>query len=217
METDANGELTLQLDPGGHALFVSASGFVSDVRHVEVEPSRADRRVPVMLRIGSSSGPIVVSDELAAEYASRLHLFAMPFREEWSISQQDFRRMPRTSLNVINRATGRRESYSGVRLSDLLERAGVPMGNEWDDISLSRYLQVSGKSSRMGQTWVLFSLAELQPGLHSGEVLIADSLDEQPIGYLRGPFVLVVSADENRVRWLDNVRQLNLQVSAIAR
>jgi hypothetical protein len=214
MQTDIKGELALELDSGGHALFISASGFDGDVRHIEVDPNKADQQFPVVLRIGSYSGPVVVvSDELAAEYAGKLHLSAMPFHEEWSLTRQDFRNMARTTVNVVNPETGKRESYSGVRLSDLLEQAGVPMGDAWDEISLSRYLQVSGNSPRVGQTWVLFSLAELQPGLHAGEILIANSFNGQPIGYVRGPFVLVVSADEHRVRWLERVRQLKLQVS----
>lgn len=214
MQTDANGELAIQLDPGGHALFVSASGFTSEVRHIEVDPSRTNQEVPVLLRVGTYSGPVVViSDEQAAEYASMLHLSAMPFHADWSITQQEFRRMPRTSVTVLNPQTGKTENYSGVRLSDLLELAGVPMGDSWDDISLSRYLQVSGTAPGAGQTWLLFSLAELQPGLHAGEILIADSMNGQPIGYLRGPFILVVSADERRIRWLEKVRQLNLQTS----
>lgn len=213
METDIKGELPVQLDPGGHALFVSASGFMSATRHIEVNPSAADQQMPVLLRIGYSGPIVTISEESAAEYGSMLHVSAMPFHADWSISQQELRKMPRTSVTVRNPETRKEENYSGVRLSDLLEQAGVPMGKAWDDISLDRYLQVDGNSPRAGQTWVLFSLAELQPGLHGGEILIADSINEQPIGNLRGPFMLVVSADEHGIRWLEKVRQLRLQPS----
>jgi hypothetical protein len=88
----------------------------------------------------------------------------------------------------------------------VLESAGVPVGTAWDDISLSGHLIASG--DRRGPA--LFSLAELQPGLHTGEILVADSQNGRPLSYRLGPFMLLVSADEHRVRWIEKLNKLTL-------
>jgi hypothetical protein len=211
METDGNGELSLRLKVGGHALFVAESGFNSDVRHIEIQRSAEGQMIPVMLKVGSYSGPVlVISDAEAAERAAELLLSAMPFRENWWITQAEFKSMPRTSVTVTNPETGKSETYSGVRLVDLLESAGVPVGAAWDDISLTGYLTAYGNRSSPGATTALFSLAELQPGLHAGEMLVADIKDGLPLGYKIGPFMLVVSADTHRVRWIQKLNRLEL-------
>jgi hypothetical protein len=135
----------------------------------------------------------------------------MPYHQDWWITADEFRSMPHVSVVLSNPETGKKESYSGVRLSDLLAQAGVPTGAEFDGLSLNSYLVAYGNPKSQDTGSVLFSLAELQPALHSGEILVADSMNGKPLGSQLGPFMLVVSADEHRVRWVEKLRELILK------
>jgi hypothetical protein len=212
METNEAGEPQLQLKIGGHAVFSSAQGFKSDVRHIEVQDSQEAQVIPIMLRIGDTFSPIVLSEEEAAERARKLFLSAMPFHRDWWITPEEFKAMPHTNITVIDSTTAKQENYSGVRLSDLLAQAGVPTGVAWDnDISSSRYLIATGNPKWQGSASEVFSLGELQPGLQAGEILIADAKSGQPLGYKIGPFMLIVSEDKNRLRWIEKLTELTLQ------
>ena len=212
METGQDGRLTLDLKLGGYALFVSEPGFKIEVRHIEVRQSAEEQVFPVVLKIGDTGSPIVVSKKEAAkdavDRARKLFLSAMPYHEDSWIAPEEFKAMPHASVAVTDPTTGKHEDYSGVRLSDLLKSAGVPVGTAGD-----LYLIAFGDSSSQGQGPALFSLAELQPGLHAGEILIADSKNGRSLGHRLGPFMLVVSADEHRTRWTGQLRELTLQRS----
>jgi hypothetical protein len=201
METDNKGELQLNLKLGGHGIFVSAQGFKSSIEHIEVRPAAEAQAIPVKLRPGDTFSPEVISEEEAAERARELFLSAMPYHSDWWIKPVEFKAMPHTSVTVTNPATGKKERYSGVRLSDLLILAGAPLGHEFYGLALRTYVSADD---------VVFSLGELDPGLQSGEVLIADSKDGRPLDPPEGPFMLVVSADTPRARWVKHLRTITM-------
>jgi hypothetical protein len=199
METDHKGELPLNLKVGGHGVFVSAQGFKSSVEHIEVGAAGEAQVIPLELRIGDTFSPVVISEEEAAERERDLFLSAMPYHADWWIKPGEFKAMPHTSVTVTNPATGKKESYSGVRLSDLLILVGAPLGREFYGVALSTYVSLDD---------VVFSLGEVEPGLQSGEVLIADSKDGHSLGAPQGPFLLVVSTDTARARWVKHLRTI---------
>jgi hypothetical protein len=201
METDNKGELPLNLKLGGHGVFVSAQGFRSSVEHIEVHPAGEAQIIPVELRVGDTFNPIVISEEEAAERARYLFLSAMPYHADWWIKPVEFKALPHSSVTVINSTTGKKESYSGVRLSELLILAGAPLGHEFYGLALRTYICADD---------VVFSLGELEPGLLSGEVLIADSKDGHPLDPPEGPFMLVASADTARARWVKHLRTITM-------
>jgi hypothetical protein len=201
METDNKGELPLNLKVGGHGIFVSAQGFKSGVEHIEVRPAVEAQVIPVELRVGDAFSPMVISEEEAAERARELFLSAMPYHADWWIKPVEFKAMPHTLVTVTNPATGKKETYSGVRLADLLVLAGAPLGAEFHGVALSTYVSVDD---------VVFSLGELELGIQRGEVLIADSKDGHSLDPSDGPFMLVVSADAPRARWVKHLRTITM-------
>jgi hypothetical protein len=144
---------------------------------------------------------VVISEEEAAERARELFLSAMPYHADWWIKKNEFKAMPHISLTVTDPATGKKETYSGVRLRDLLALAGAPLGAEFHGVALRTYVSADD---------VVFSLGELEPGLESGEVLIADSKDGHPLAPSEGPFMLVVSADIPRARWVKHLHAITM-------
>jgi hypothetical protein len=201
METDNKGELPLNLKLGGHGIFVSAQGFKSSIQHIEVRPAAEAQVFPLELRLADTFSPMVISEEEAAERARELFLSAMPYHADWWIKPVEFKAMRHTSVTITNPATGKKESYSGVRLSDLLVLAGAPLGDEFYGLALSTYVAADD---------VVFSLGELEPGLLTGEVLIADSKDGHSLVPPVGPFMLVVSADIPRARWVKHLRTITM-------
>jgi hypothetical protein len=200
-ETDKKGELPLDLKVGGHGIFVCAQGFKSLVEHIEVRSGAEAQVIPIELRVADMFSPVVITEDDAAEQARELFLSAMPYQADWWIKPGEFKAMPHTSVTVTDPANGKKESYSGVRLADLLILAGAPLGAEFHGVALRTYLSADD---------VVFSLGELEPGLKSGEVLIADAKDGHPLVPPDGPFLLVVSADTARARWVKHLHTIKM-------
>src|ERR1700679_1899932 len=60
METDEKGKLSLDLKPGGYALFARSSVFKPIAAHFEVRPTKESQTIPFVLQIVTDSGPVVV-------------------------------------------------------------------------------------------------------------------------------------------------------------
>lgn len=111
---------------------------------------------------------------------------------------------PRKSVTVTNAHTKNVETYSGVLLADLL--TGAPLGAALHGKALATYVVVEGADHYRA----VLSLAEVDPSFHSGDVLLADTLDGKPIGDKDGPFKLVVSEDKRPARWVRNLASITV-------
>jgi len=88
----------------------------------------------------------------------------------------------------------------------LLAKINAPLGEHLRGNALASYIVASGLD---GYTVVL-SIAEADPSFHSGEILVADTRDGQPLGK-SGPFQLIVSEDKRPARWVHNLVSISLQ------
>ena len=59
-ETDEKGELSLDLKPGGYALFARLSGFKPLATHFEVRTTKELQTIPFLLQLALNSGPVEV-------------------------------------------------------------------------------------------------------------------------------------------------------------
>ena len=57
---------------------------------------------------------------------------------------------------------------------------------------------------------VSFSLAELDPGLQDSQVIVADTMNGQPLGDKVGPLRLVVPQDKRPARWVRMLRSIKV-------
>jgi hypothetical protein len=96
--------------------------------------------------------------------------------------------------------------YSGVLLATLLALVSAPIGKELQNDALTGYLIASGSDGYS----VTLSLAEADPSLHAGQVLVADARDGQPLAK-SGPYQLIVSDDKRPARWVRNLNSIALQ------
>jgi hypothetical protein len=203
METDEKGQLAVDLKTGGYALFVSAPGFKSVAMHIDVHGSKEVQAVSIRLEIGATGSPIVYP----ASTKDDLHISAYPYHEDMLLKPAELKAMPRTTITVHNEHSKADETYSGVRVADLLAKMGAPLGKELRDIGLSSYLVVVGSDGYEA----VIALAEVDPSFHTGEVIVADTMNGQPLDARSGPFKLVVTEDKRPARWVRNLVYIGLK------
>jgi DMSO/TMAO reductase YedYZ molybdopterin-dependent catalytic subunit len=92
---------------------------------------------------------------------------------------------------------GKEHDYSGVAVADILQQAGVPMGAQLRGDNMTKYLLVRSADGYE----ILFSLAELDSTFTDHIVLLADSMDGQPLPAAIGPFRIIVPAERKHARW----------------
>ena len=123
---------------------------------------------------------------------------------------EDLRKMEMTEVRDLTmtcgsgRNEGYIESYRGVRLNAVLERAGVIM-REHDT---PNYLYVTVRSS--DGHWALFSYQELTNTPVGDQVIVIIEKDGQPLGDNEGRIALISASDvrtgPRRMRYLQSIR-----------
>jgi hypothetical protein len=124
-----------------------------------------------------------------------------------ALSAAELKAMTHTTVTIHNSHTNADETYSGVRVSDLLAKLGAPLGNELRGKALASYIVATGSD---GYKAVL-ALGEIDPSFHPGEVLVADTMDGKPLDAHSGPFKLVVSEDKRPARSVRNLVAIELK------
>jgi hypothetical protein len=205
-ETDEKGRITFNLKAGGYVLSVSASGFSNWAQRINVVAAQgqagASQIVPVVLQIGDVSSPTPVYPQ------NSLVITAGADHEPLTLSPADFRALPHVTVTVRNGHTNASETYSGVPLATLLDKMKAPLGEGLRGDAMTSYIVASGSDGYS----VVLSLAEVDPDLHQGQVLVADTRDGKPLEK-NGPFQLVVSDDKRPARWVHNLTSITLQRS----
>ncbi len=138
---------------------VIALGLASCSQALLVSPSQAQTAAAPVLRVGGAvSTPLLLTAD-------------------------DLKKMPRKALTVQNTHDAKSEVYEGVRVEDLLGKAGVPQGENLRGTSLASYVIFEGDDGYR----VVFSIAELDSGIEDSDVLVADTLNGAPIPSKQGP------------------------------
>lgn len=111
---------------------------------------------------------------------------------------------PRLEVHVEHE--GARETYRGVLLSTVLEKAGVPLGAEVRGPAAARYLIVTAADNYAA----LLSVPEVDPFFTDQQVLLGETLDGAPLNEKNGPLQLVVPGDKRRRRWVSQIARVEL-------
>ncbi|MFL6450609.1 MAG: molybdopterin-dependent oxidoreductase [Bryobacteraceae bacterium] len=116
--------------------------------------------------------------------------------------------MPRAEATVNDH--GKSVRYEGVPVSEILKKAGAPMGDDLHGKALASYVLAEGRDGYQ----VLYSMAELDPALTQAKVLLADRMDGKPLPDSVGPFRLIAPEDKKlprSVRMLEKLELVRLQ------
>jgi hypothetical protein len=115
--------------------------------------------------------------------------------------------MPHITITVHNPHTNADETYSGVRVADLLTKVDAPLGKELRGEAMADYVIATGSD---GYKAVL-ALGEVDPSYHPGEVIVVDAMDGNPLDAHNGPLKLVVSEDKRPARCVRNLVGIELK------
>ena len=130
-----------------------------------------------------------------------------PHHDPVTLSGTDLKAMPHMTVIIHNSHTKVHETYSGVRVSDLLAKVGTPLGNDLRGKALAQYIVATGSD---GYQTVL-ALGEVDPTFHPGEVLVVDTMGGKPLDTHSGPLQLVVTEDKRPARSVRNLVQIELK------
>src|ERR1700676_4904575 len=100
------------------------------------------------------------------------------------LTAADLKGMPRKTLHVDNAHSKKSEVYEGVLVEDLLQKAGVPQGEQLRGQAMAAYVLVEAADNYR----VVFALAEFNSSFQDSEIIVADTMDGMPIPGSLGPF-----------------------------
>jgi hypothetical protein len=107
-----------------------------------------------------------------------------------TLSAADLASMPRAKAVTDN--NGIQTTYEGVWMSDVLKKAGVPLGAGLRGAALAGYVMASASDGYQ----VVFSIGESDPEMTSGQYLLADTANGKPMFGENGSFRLVIPTDK---------------------
>jgi hypothetical protein len=122
-----------------------------------------------------------------------------------TFSPEEIAALPHKSVSVLNAHSKEQEQYAGVPLADLLSKAGVPLG---EGVRGKLFLVGVVATGTDGYS-VLYSLAEVDPAIHTGDVIVADTLDGQKFTK-DGAFKMVSSEERRPARWVRNLTSISV-------
>lgn len=111
-----------------------------------------------------------------------------------TLTARELSAMPRVEARTTS--NGIETVYSGVMLSEVLKRAGVPFGTGMRGGTLAGYVVAAASDGYK----VVFSLGELDPDIADGQYLLADSANGKPLFGENGAFRLLVPKDKRGAR-----------------
>lgn len=121
------------------------------------------------------------------------------------LSPTEFAALPHATVIVFNAHNKKTETYSGVSLATLLGKLGIPQGEAVrGDVFMTGVIAQGTDGYK-----VLYSIAEVDPAIHTGQILVADTLDGKPIG-ADGAFKMVSTEEKRPARWVRNLDNISV-------
>jgi hypothetical protein len=137
--------------------------------------------------------------------AVRSHSLTIAFGDKTATwSPEALAALPHVTLAAFNEHAEANQTYSGVSLMALLKPLGVPDKPHGKDLRL--YLVAEGADGY----GAVFSVAEVNPDIHTGTAIVADTMDGQPLGE-DGVFKLVLEGDKRPARWVRNLASIKVK------
>jgi DMSO/TMAO reductase YedYZ molybdopterin-dependent catalytic subunit len=124
----------------------------------------------------------------------------------------DLKKMPRKVLSVVNPHDKKTETYEGVLLEEILQRAGIAHGELLRGTAMATYVLAEAEDGYR----MVFSLAELDSGILESEIIVADTMDGAPLGATQGPFRILAPHEKRPARWIRMLKSITV-VSVDAR
>ncbi len=122
------------------------------------------------------------------------------------LSVTDLKKLPRKTLSVVNPQDQKTERYEGVLVEELLKKAGVAQGEKLRGALMATYVVAEAEDGYR----VVFSLAELDSGILDSDIIVADTMNGEPLAPKQGPFRLVAPHEKRPARWVRMLKSITV-------
>ncbi|MBW4889995.1 molybdopterin-dependent oxidoreductase [Mucilaginibacter sp. HMF5004] len=112
----------------------------------------------------------------------------------------DVAQMPQTTV-IRKDKDGKDHSYSGVILATILQKAGVTLGKDLRGENLTKFISVEASDGYQ----VIFALAELDKDFTDRNIILASTIDGQPLPQGDGTFRIIVQDEKKPARCIKQV------------
>ncbi len=114
--------------------------------------------------------------------------------------------MPRTKVTAKGHDST--ATYEGVTLTEILRKAGAPLGKLLRGKAMASYVVVTAHDGYR----VVFALPELDPDFTdaSNQIILADTVDGKPLSDTQGPVRIVVPQEKKGARWIRMVESIEV-------
>ena len=102
---------------------------------------------------------------------------------------------------------GKDHKYTGVILTDILQKAGAIVGKDLTKENLVKYVLVEASDGYQ----VVFSIAELDKSFTDRLVILATKIDNKPLDPRDGPFRIIVQDEKKPARCIKQVTSIKVQ------
>ena len=126
METNEHGTLALKLKPGTYRLNATRVGYFDFATQIEVKPSAEPQNFVIRLKQPASAH----IRESVAPIRHTLRVSAGSYHQDVSYTLADLKSMPHASVTIHSPHSDTGDTYSGVRLADILRPLGVPLDKD---------------------------------------------------------------------------------------
>jgi hypothetical protein len=161
--------------------------------------------VALPLGIGPSNARALMMDHSGAAFPSTQLTIRGLDGKTVILKPEDIAAIPHKTVSVFNSHAKANEKYSGVPLSELLSKVDVPFGEKVRGELFMTAVIAQGTDKYN----VLFSRAEIDPSIHTGDVIVADSVDGQKLRE-DGMFKLVSTEERRPARWVRNLVEISV-------
>jgi DMSO/TMAO reductase YedYZ molybdopterin-dependent catalytic subunit len=148
--------------------------------------------------------PVSGQSQTATAPADQTLVVAGDVTQPLTLKPAELKALPRTTVTVSEE--GRQITYEGVLVGELLKRAGAPVGRDLSGKAVATYVRASAKDGYQ----VVFSLAELDPGFTSNDIIVADTIDGKPLFDYQGPLRIVAPHDKRGARSIRMLQRIEV-------
>ena len=123
-----------------------------------------------------------------------------------TLTVNDLKKLPRTTVKVLNPHDHKEEIYEGVAVQELLGRAGVPQKEKLRGSAMASFVLAEATDGYR----VVYALAELDTDFQDSDVIVADTMNGAPLGEKQGPFKMVAPHDKRPARWIRMLKSITV-------
>ncbi len=165
------------------------------------------KRLTLALLLGALAPVSFARDEdhatIAIPGAARIEL-AGAFSAPFVLGPELMATLPRVQVQANDHGVA--AIWEGVRLQDVLLRAGAPLGDQLRGSATALVVKISAADGYRS----VFALAEFDAAFGNLQAVLADTRDGKPLSAEEGPFRLVLPTHQRQARSVRQITRIEL-------